>query len=260
MRQPRSLDDEYLTIDDPTNGRRWRLPRRLVERIDAEVTERWVANVLVPPALLRAQVPLPFLQPTLVDGRGVLSLCAIFMRHAAPDWVPLHLTPASHNCALRIACTDQRDGSPAVWVDHRYSDSPLAGALTSLGFPAVLPLLRCHRDGTGPTTRRLGLETLDLAIDCRLQQRRDAIGSRLFADATAFEDYFGAGIRSYGPGSTADRCTVVDLVKHSDNHFQATELGGFVQTAWGRWPVESVYLTCAGRYSWQMRGQIACPA
>ena len=58
------------------------IPWRLTRVIDAEVHHRWVANVVVPPQVVRRLVLPAFLEPITVAGKPVLSLCAIFMRHA----------------------------------------------------------------------------------------------------------------------------------------------------------------------------------
>jgi len=258
--KPRTQDDtEPIRIEDPATGRVWEVPRRRVTTIRAEVTERWVANVIVPEAVCRELIGPDFLAPIPTKAGYVLSLCAIFMRHAAPEWAPLHLGPASRNCALRIACTDTRTGEPAVWVDHRYSDSPLVAALAKLGFPEVHPDLDVDlgRDDYG--RRRFAMTTADNMIDLSLAefpQARRAHG-RAFATTKAFEDYFTAGVRSFGPGRRRGEATVVDLHNRSDNRFEPMErYFGILRTAWGSWPVDSVYRTRNGLYEWRYEGRI----
>jgi len=250
---------EPIRIEDPSTGRVWEVPRRRVTTIRAEVTERWAANAIVPEPVCRELIGPDFLEPLRTRAGYVLSLCAIFMRRAAPEWAPLRMGPASRNCALRIACRDRRSGEPAVWVDHRYSDSPLVAALAKPGFPEVRADLEVDlgRDDYG--RRRFAMATTDHMIDLSLAefpQARRAHG-RAFASTQAFEDYFTAGVRSYGPGRRRGDATVVDLRKRSGNRFEPMErYFGILRTARGSWPVDSVYRTREGLYEWRYEGDV----
>ncbi|CAA6692830.1 MULTISPECIES: hypothetical protein [unclassified Lentimonas] len=249
-----------LSIYDANTDTTWTIPRRHINAVVAEVSERWVANVIVPEAVCRELIRVPFLEPIRTEAGYVLSLCAIFMKHAAPLWAPLNMGPASQTCALRIACVDTRDGSQAVWVDHRYSDSILVEALAKLGFPQVHAQLQVERGRDFYQHRQLVMSTDDNMIDLRLIEYPEAPTAepQAFTDVQAFEDYFIAGVRSYGPGGAQGRVAMVDLHKRSDNHFEAMDnYHGYLRTAWGNWRVDGVYRTCNGRYEWRYEGDVA---
>jgi hypothetical protein len=250
---------EPLRIYDTENNVTWTIPRRHVNAVAAEVSERWVANVIVSEAVCRDLIRVPFLEPIRTEAGYVLSLCAIFMKHAAPVWAPLSMGPASQTCALRIACVDTRDGSQAVWVDHRYSDSILVEALAKLGFPQVHAKLQVERGCDSYQHRQLIMNTEDNMIDLRLIEYPEVPTAepQAFANAQVFEDYFIAGIRSYGPGGAEGKVAMVDLHKRSDNHFeQMKRYHGYLRTAWGNWRVDSVYRTCNGLYEWRYEGDV----
>lgn len=251
---------EMIRITDPENNQTWEVPRRKVMSVFAEVSERWVANVIVPEAVVRELVTPDFLEPIPTKAGYVLSLCAIFMKHAAPEWAPLKMGPASRNCALRVACIDKRDGTQAVWVDHRYSDSILVEALAKLGFPEVKAKLKVTsaRDFYGHRT--LQMATADNMLDLQLVEYPEAqrVHGRAFVDTQRFEDYFLAGVRSYGPASEPNLATIVDLHKRSDNRFEPMErYFGVLRTAWGSWKVDSVYRTQNGLYEWRYEGDVS---
>lgn len=251
--------DETIRIYDPQKDQTWEVPRRKVTSVFAQVSERWVANVIVPEAVVQKLVRPDFLEPIPTAAGYVLSLCAIFMKHAAPEWAPLKMGPPSRNCALRVACRDRRDGSPAVWVDHRYSDSILVEALAKLGFPAVQAKLKVKRDPDMYGHASLEMLTDDNMIDLQLVEYPEAepAQGKAFVDAQTFEEYFLAGIRSYGPGNQANTATIVDLHKRSDNHFEAMDHHyGFLRTALGNWKVDSVYRTQNGLYEWRYEGDV----
>ncbi|MGJ8640351.1 MAG: hypothetical protein ACSHYA_13265 [Opitutaceae bacterium] len=251
---------EMIRIYDSKNEQTWEVPRRKVTSVFAKVSERWVANVIVPEAVVRELVTPDFLEPISTRAGFVLSLCAIFMKHAAPEWAPLEMGPSSRNCALRVACRDTRDNSQAVWVDHRYSDSILVEALAKLGFPEVRAKLKVTSDRDFYGHRTLQMATADNMIDLQLVEYPEAqrVHGRAFADTETFEDYFQAGVRSYGPSGKPDQATIVDLHKRSDNRFEAMERHfGVLRTAWGNWKVDSVYRTRNGLYEWRYEGDVA---
>ncbi|MEN8661666.1 MAG: hypothetical protein ACN4GF_04290 [Lentimonas sp.] len=250
---------ETIRIEDPTSGQTWEVPRRKVTSVFAEVSERWVANVIVPEAVVRELVGPSFLEPIPTKAGYMLSLCAIFMKHAAPEWAPLKMGPASRNCALRVACIDTRDVSQAVWVDHRYSDSKLVEVLVKLGFPEVRANLEVTSDRDFYGHRTLQMATRDNMLDLQLVEYPEAqrVHGKAFIDTQSFEDYFLAGVRSYGPGTKPETATIVDLHKRSDNRFEPMErYFGVLRTAWGNWKVDSVYRTVNGLYEWRYEGDV----
>ena len=251
--------EEPILIYDTENDQTWTIPRRRTNTITAQVSERWVANVIVSETFCHKLIHLPFLKPVRTEAGYVLSLCAIFMQHAAPSWAPLKIGPPSQNCALRIACVDVRDGTPAVWVDHRYSDSALVKALGKLGFPEVHAQLQVERGRDAYMHRQLNMYTRDNMIDLRLIEYPEAplAEPKAFANVETFEKYFTAGVRSYGPGNKPDHCTMVDLHKRSDNHFEwMNQYHGYLRTAWGNWRVDGVYRTQNELYEWQYKGDV----
>lgn len=251
-------DADAIHILDPATERLWTIPRDRVTSIVADVSERWIANVIIPEEYCRALIPAPFLEPVPTRAGYLLSLCAIFMRHAAPQWAPLSMGPASRNCALRIACRNRRTGQPAVWVDHRYSDSILVTALAKLGFPEVKYGLRVDFRQNSHGHQHIVMDTQDGQALLELGEAPEHdTALHTFATASDFEDYFIAGVRSYGPGEKPGQATMVDLHKRSDNHFQAMQqLTGTLKTTWGTWEVDGVYRTCNGIYEWRYEGDV----
>lgn len=240
-----------IAIEDPDTGKIWKLDQfKEIKNVNADVYERWVVNCVVPERVLEEMIKVDFLEPVLVKGKAVLSLCAIFMRHAAPTWMPLVFGPGSHNCALRVACIDKRDGSQAVWVDRRHTDSFLGPVLAILGFPPVITGLKVdHPEG------KLEFHTKNDELECLLNKTGKQ-QSVLFEKDRDFDEYFCAGVRSYSPYGKGDRVEIIDLHKMKDNHFYQQKMDGVLKTEFGEWPVESVYLTENGLYQWVYEGRI----
>ncbi len=247
------VGEQHVEIFDPRKDRFVSVKRRAITKIKADVYERWVANVIVPKHLCDEIVEAPFLEPLLVNGSAVLSLCAIFMRHGAPGWVPLQLGPASHNCALRVACTDKRDGTDAVWVDHRYTDSMYAAVMDLFDFPKIFPYLQVRRCDDGKN-EALSLDCSNGALALEMDNNHQRRTSRLFDNAQVFGDYFNAGVRSYGPGKEQS-FAVVDLHKQGNPQFiELEDWRGVLDTLIGRWHCESIYRTENQMYEWEFLG------
>ena len=241
-----------LSFTDEKTGKVWTVdPLKKIKDVNADVYARWVINCVVPKELLRKILLADFLEPVLVKGKAILSLCCIFMRHAAPVWMPLQIGPSSHNCALRIACIDKRDDTQTVWVDPRYTDSQFAPLLELLGFPKVSTGLDVVEEAD-----RLELITDDGALNCQLRRREPQEEAGLFAETTDFDAYFGAGVRSYSHHGNKDQVDIIDLHKLSDNKFKKMPYEGILQTQYGRWFVDSVYLTEDGKYRWVYEGHV----
>lgn len=251
------IPEELIKLIDPESGRCWEIPRKRVTSIFAEVYERWVANVIVPEDVVHTLVRPSFLDPIPTEAGYILSLCAIFMKHAAPEWAPLTIGPASRNCALRVACLDKRNNSQAVWVDHRFSDSILVEALAKLGFPEVHAHLQVNIAEIGTGTGNILMKTRDNTLELNVREIGEDTPGKAFATTQAFEDYFCAGIRSYGPGTRPNTVTQVDLHKRSDNHFEAmSNFAGYLRTPLGKWPIDSLYRTQNGLYEWRYEGDV----
>ena len=69
----------------------------------------------------------------------------------------------------------------------------------------------------------------------------------------AFDKYFCAGIRSYS--HHRKNIDVIDLHKLKDNKFIEVGMNGVLETEYGLWPVDSVYLTENGLYKWIYQGR-----
>lgn len=222
--------------------------------ITAEVSELWVANVVVSEAVCRELIRLPFLEPVSTKAGYLISLCLVFIKHAASSGIPREMGPSSKNCALRVACVDTRDGTPAAWVDHCYSnDSVLIEALNRSEFPEIHARLQVERGRDTYMHRQLNMHTSDNMIDLRLVEYPEAPAAEpsAFDNVEAFEKYFTAGVRNYGPDGRDDY-TVVDLQKCCDNRFELMDQHyGCMRTAWGNWRVDGAYRIRNSIYEWQ---------
>jgi hypothetical protein len=241
-------DHDALVFTDPRTSQTWRIPLRPLQRIVADVEERWMLNVALSPAAGAALVEAPFLAPQLVAGHAVLALCIIRMARAAPDWAPLHLAPPVLACALRVACTHRQTGEPAVWVATRFTDHILGRALPLLGFPDIrLGLERT----AGPEP---ALQAPGLAVEVTAGPARPTC---LFPHTPAFDRFIADGVRSYGRGPRSGTWSVVDLIKdHASNFTRHDDRQATLTIDDTCHPVDGIYHCLGGRWHWDVLGTV----
>jgi hypothetical protein len=98
------------------------------------IEQRFLVNYRIDPDRVSAILPPPF-TPELVDGYAIGGICIIQLK-IGPRWLPRPLGFRSHNGAHRIAVT-LPDGSSAVYVPQRHSNSRLNTVLGGRLFPGV---------------------------------------------------------------------------------------------------------------------------
>lgn len=250
---------EPIRIFDAENNYTWSIPNKQTKAIVAQVSEYWVANVIVPETACRELIQPSFLEPIPTPVGYIISFGAIFMKHSAPTWIPVRMGPASQNCVLSIACKDTRNGKPVTWIDQRYSDNILAEALEKLGFFQVHAKLKVDRSRDMYKHRQLNMYTCDNMLDLCLVEYPEAPPAEpvAFSNASDFEQYYTKGTRSYGPGQKDGHCTMVDLHTSENEHFELmNRYYGYLRTAWGNWKIDGVYRSRNGIYEWQYNGEI----
>lgn len=238
------MNKEIVSVVDPETGVRWDLPKNKIRTVHADVQERWLLNMAVTEEEAASYLEAPFLEPILMNGFGILSLCIIVMDRAAPDWAPITYGPAVTACALRVACRRRDTKEPSVWVATRSTDHVLGKALPLLGFPDVATGLRRTGD-LMPALRAPGT-----VVDVELGTPS---ASRIFSHNAQFDRLISDGIRSYGRGASAGEWSCIDLIKdHPSTFTLLDDRVASITIQGGARPVDSIYRCPGGRWSWEI--------
>ncbi|MEM1223060.1 MAG: hypothetical protein AAGH40_09875 [Verrucomicrobiota bacterium] len=253
-------DAEILKINKVKGSRHQ--PRLDQNRIGlrADVSECWVANVIVPKSICRELVPMPWLEPERTEAGYMVSFCANFIRRAKTGSSSTKKEPAYWISEIRIACRDTRTGEAINWVDHQYCDRRLESTWSDLIFPKIVASLEIELGRDLYDHRQLNIRTRDNMFNLHLVEYTDVrrITSKAFGNTNDFQRYFSSSARYYSPSSDPNTSTIIDLNKRGTEWAAMERYFGFLKTAYGNWPVDSVYRSRNGSYEWVYEGNVTC--
>jgi hypothetical protein len=232
----------------------------LIPPVRATLQERYLFNFRMPASVFERLVPVPWLQPQLINNYAVISFCTLQLHHITVAPLPTVAGLSSLSCAYRLAVLDasQPTPTPAVFVPARYTNNPFCAWFTHLGFSAPHPLVHATITKNNeqvalairhPDNKSLFRATVQPTMVCH---------SALFDDARTFAQFIKQGVSSYGMSIRGSRLTKVDLHKTEAAfepltvvHWQDAmldELGaqGVV--------LDSAFRTAGGQYQWTYHG------
>jgi hypothetical protein len=240
---------EQMELRDPQTGQAWWTEKRPTLAIHAKVKRRLLANFLVPSTDLDGFELPEFLEPVGFRRDAVLlSACIIDMHGAAPDWAPKALAPPCVGAALRVTCVDRRDGSPAVFVDTRFSNSFLTPMMQFLGlggFQAGLSSVIGKNECVGSVTT----PEWELA----LVPGEPESSAPHFAPEV-FDALIAAGVASYGTVNLGKDYGRADLHKYGHTPFVRAERVRAVLYLKGRRYDGDLRTSHGGDYLWNFGG------
>ena len=173
--------------------------------VRAEVVTRYVFNFRLHPEDAHAMLPVPWLEPAIVDGSAILSFCPYVLRRLTVGRVPPWLGLRAVCAAYRLAVVEHTTSGPrpAVWVPGRSASSTLVmrGSswwLRTPRFEHIAPrrcepvrLLEYARAGGAPFRAVLGS-----------RDHPSVRASRAFTDDLDFGCFMSAGTSSLAPSRT----------------------------------------------------------
>jgi hypothetical protein len=235
---------------------------RVIPPVRAELAERFIFNFRMPPHALARFLPVPWLEPQVVNGYGVVSFCLLDLRHITVAPLPTVAGINSISCAPRFAVSDRSRGvaRPAVYVNERRTSSGFGAWFTSLGFSAPHPFARVSvRRDDGGTTLQVA-DRGERVLFSGSARACAGLGSELFASADDFAAFVAAGVTSYGACRHEGRLTRVDLHKQ-DNTYEPLEADGLAGPFVEAWTaaggvLDSAFRTHGGRYEWIYHGLV----
>ena len=237
-------------LDPATGTTGSRLPS-----VRALMEERLIFNYRLPAEHLEGLLPVPWLTPQLVDGSAVASVCVLRLSRIAAGSIPSFLGARSISTARRYGVLDGRhNGSPAVFVTERTTNSTPGSFLTGIGFSARHEYVPAsvHRDGWS-TLVTLGAGRFHGRVAPAHQW-----SSSLFPALESFSTFLAEGVRSYGTSRHAGRLTVLDLSKEDSGYtpLTAQEIGGSSVQPWmeAGAVLDSAARTANSRYRWTYHG------
>lgn len=227
--------------------------------VRAELVERFILNVRMPPDAMRTFLPVDWLRPAEIKGHAVASFCLLDLRNITVAPLATIAGLRSVSCAPRYAVLDASVSppEPAVYVTERFTSSTFGSWFTGLGFSAPHPRIDAtiRRDGAEvELTERLPNGAL--LFHARL--RAAAGTTSVLFDADAFAGFIAQGVSSYGRSRHGSRLTKLDLHKDDRTYepMDVLDMGGSAVEPWLRagGELDSAFRTAGGRYEWTYYG------
>jgi len=228
--------------------------------IVAHMRERYIFNFRLRPADLARRLPVPWLEPQVVDGWSVLSFCILWLERLTVSPFPPVLRFDALSCAYRIGVID-RSGpqpAPAVYVTDRYVDLPAASLLGPVLLHDAIPVVKAaigHHDGITDVQVSFldGLHLFSAEV-----MSATGFSSKIFPDVLSFAAFIKSGVSSYTPSIYRDKYAKVDLEKEDvaytplDAKIEFSLLG----REWAEAGLEfdSAVMATGARYKWTYRG------
>lgn len=227
--------------------------------IDAKLVERYIFNFRIRPDELKKHLPVPWLQPQVFNGWGIISFCILDIDKITIAPIPPIFNYQTTSCAYRAGVFDHSNGAavPSVYITDRNSNLTLIAKLGPWLLADALPMVT-------PSIKHLG-DQVNIQVNYADGQKLFCASARLgefksslFSSLDDFKSFILAGVSSYTPSVYLGKMTRVDLHK-SDTVYAA--MVGEVDYSWldGSWnesPLEldSVIRATGGTYKWVYKG------
>lgn len=241
----------------PQDGEREALavPNRKTQAVRASVLARTAAVVAIPAQAAAEIVSERNLTACSVNGQIPAIICIYEMAHAAPDWAPLEFGPSSTCAALHLpVLSGDRRSYPALWIDRRYSSHNMALALAEMDFPAIHSGLNYDQWLDFDRNWHERYLTADNRLNLHLATRpnRPSAHPRLFATAEEFTQFFDTCQTGYC-ASEGNRPATMELTQSGATPFEhQPHTHGLLRTLWGAWPVDGIYKSSGGEFTWRV--------
>lgn len=233
--------------------------------IAARMVERYIFNYRIKPDELKKRLPVPWLEPQVINGYSAVSFCILSLERLTVSPIPPIIPFSTISCAYRIGVLDLSETIPvpSVYVIDRWADLPLIAMLGPILLQDTIPVIKgaIGHDNAGGTSVQMSYTDRAALFSASVRPRMDGLGpSSIFSTVDDFAAFIKNGVGSYGPSLEQGKLTKVDLEKEevdyqpldADIHF--SELN---EESWSDAGMEydsAVRARTGAKYVWTYRG------
>ena len=232
------------------------IPRSIV----AQMRERYIFNFRTRPEALAPHLPVPWLEPQVVNGWSAISFCVLKLERLTLWPLPALFDFRTISCAYRVGVVDLSGPrpEPSVYITDRNADLPLAIRTAPLLLADAIPALKPEFSKNGDRTR-IRLRYMDgQELFAAETGPTDALRSEVFGSIDEFAAFIKGGVSSYTPSVLPDNLARVDLHKEDIAYHP---MDAQVEFSWldGVWPdtgmvFDSAIFASGAKYKWTYRG------
>jgi hypothetical protein len=236
----------------------------LFRTIKARMVERYIFNYRMPPEALRKRLPVPWLEPQVVNGSCAVSFCILWLERLTISPIPSIFNFKTISCAYRIGVIDtsQRVPEPSVYVTDRWADLPLIALFGPPVLQDTIPIIKAAigHDNSGNTHVQMSYTEGSALFSAEVRPRPDGtIGSQVFSSVDDFAAFIKAGVSSYGASLWPGMLTKVDLYKEDVSYQPLEAQIEFSELVDETWADDGLVFDSAVRakgadYIWAYRG------
>ena len=235
----------------------------LIPRIvTARLIERFIFNFRLRPDAFAAHLPVPWLEPQVINGWSVASFCILKLDQVIIWPLPGFLGMQTVSCAYRCGVIDTSSGvrSPCVYITDRNTDLPLIARLAPWWFADTIPMVRFDVDDN-INSYSVKINYLDKQRLFYAEAKNGTPGqlnSKVFSSLGEFSAFIHGGVSSYTPSIYGDALAKVDLIKEDPAYqtLEATVDHSWLDGAWSDTGLEfdSAVRASGGSYKWSYQG------
>jgi len=235
------------------------IPRSIV----AHMRERYIFNFRLKPEALARHLPVPWLEPQVVNGWSIISFCILKLEKIMLSPLPPIIRFDTISCAYRIGVIDTSGAKPepSVYVTDRNADLSIIARIGPLLLLDTIPAVKAAI-GHADNKMHVQLSYMDgqhlFSAEASPSADNSKLNSEVFPSVESFASFIKAGVSSYTPSVVAGYYAKVDLYKEDvayrplDAQIEYSWLDGVWRDA-GMVYDSAVHATGA-RYKWTYRG------
>lgn len=183
-----------------------------IPTITGTIDRRVLINYRVDEEVLSEYLPTPF-RPKLINGKGMVGICLIRLKHIRPKGLPKALGISSENGAHRIAVewTENGEVKEGVFIPRRDTSSRLNSIAGGRFFPGIHHLAEFSVDENDGNYHIAFTSDDGTFLSIEAQETTEWYEQSIFENLACASDFFEKGSVGYSPGKIEETFEGLEL-------------------------------------------------
>jgi len=229
--------------------------------IEAKMVERYIFNFRMRPSDLKKKLPVPWLEPQIVNGWCAVSFCILWLDRLTVAPFPPLFRFSTLSSAYRIGVIDNSSATPepSVYITDRWADNALIARLAPLVLLDTIPAIDAAHGHTPDDIAHVQMsEKNGRHIFSAHAKTATDLNSEVFPSIDDFSAFIKGGVSSYASSNVSGAYSKVDLYKEDVKYspLDATIEYSALHDEWRDTPMEfdSAVRATGAKYVWTYRG------
>jgi len=229
--------------------------------VSARMIERYIFNFRMRPDELAKKLPVPWLEPQVVNGWCAVSFCILWLDRLTVAPIPPVIPFQTLSSAYRIGVIDTSQSEPeaSVYITNRWADNKLIAALAPLVLLDTIPAIDAAHGHTPDDVVHVQMSQRDGRHIFSAQARSsETFESEVFDSLDDFVGFIKGGVSSYAPSTKPGALSKVNLHKEDVQYapLAATIEFSALHHEWSDTTMEfdSAVRATGSKYVWTYKG------